>query len=220
MGDYTNNQKFYLIDPTELVNVDSDVNYNLLRADERVKALVEYQGTDVPSIVGSTVPKEIGYKWYKRYSNSVYVHTTFNGVTATYQDVNSVVDTWSTAGISFEPGYGSGSGLTDRIGYKVSNNIVTWRGFVVLNNQATELPANLTTDFMTIPTSLQPIRNKYCTVTGGNSTAGSFQLFRVLFPALGSADSRLEFIKYGGNSSSSSERYISLNEISYSIDDT
>jgi hypothetical protein len=71
---------------------------------------------------------------------------------------------------------------------------------------------------MTIPTSYLPTRSKYFTVYGGN--AGSdYQCARVFVPEKNAADKRLEFCRYGGVASSATERYLSLNNVYYGLDD-
>jgi hypothetical protein len=217
MGSYTNPQNFYLIDPTELVNVDNDLNYNLQRADTRIRSLVEYVYTDVPSITDSSLTKGTGFKWYKTYTNAIWnARDTTSGV---FQDPNAQVDSWSTSDIVFESGYGSTNLQEQRVGYSIFNGWVRWRGRVALTN-GNELPANTVTDFLTPPASTQPNKGRYFTVHGGNASGVDFQVFRVFIPAAGSADVRLEFIKYGGNSATSGDRYLSLNDVYYPLNDT
>lgn len=216
MGDYTSTQKYYLIDPEEFVAVDQDLNYNLRRADSRIKALVEYQVTAEASIVLSTnLEKDTGFKWYKSYTNSIwnYRNNTLS------QDVNCQIDTWSPNGITFETGYNSVDQGVDRVAYSSFNNFVRWRGRVRLNS-GDALPTNTTVDFMTVPTSILPVRAKYFTVYGGNSTGTEFQCFRIFVPASNAGDKRIEFCKYGGNGSANDENYISLNDVFYALDDT
>jgi hypothetical protein len=215
MGSYTENQKFYLIDGEELVNVEQDINYNLARADERVRPLVEYQITDEPQISSSSLPKDTGFKWYKTYTNAIYSYQANGGIA---QDVNASVDTWSVSGISFETGYGSADQGVDRIAYSVYNNFVRFRGRLVLNGGTSDLPANVITDFMTVPNSILPTRNKYITCYGGNAGT-DFQMFRIFIPNKTLPDGRIEFMKYGGNGSASTERYLSLNDVFYGLDD-
>lgn len=217
MGSYTNNQNFYLIDPTELVNVESDLNYNLRRTDERVKALVEYQTTDVPSL--ATLPKDVGYKFHKRSTNSVFnYHTDIStGITTHYQDPNAAVDDWSTTGLVFESGYASLTEPYERISYSLVNGWCRWRGRLMLNAQASEFPVQVITRFMNIPISCQPLTSKYFFVHGGNTTT-DFQAYRIFIAAAGSADTRWEYIRYGGpTSTSNAERYISFNDIWYPV---
>jgi hypothetical protein len=214
MGSYTNPQNFYLIDEDELVNVDNDLNYNLQRADDRVRPLVEYVITAEPSISASTLPKDTGFKWYKSYTNAIWNYR--DG--AVWQDTNSQVDSWSTSGLTFETGYDSANQEESRIAYSIFNGFVRWRGRLVLTSGG-ELPANTVVDFMTPPDAALPSKSRYFFVHGGNAASSSFQTFRIFIPAVGNADKRMEYIKYGGSSSSSDQRYISLNDLYYPIDD-
>lgn len=215
MGDYTPTQKFYLINGEELVNVEQDINYNWRRADERIKPLIEVQKTDLASITNSSVPKSTGYKWFKTYNNSFYYY--YNGEPV--RDTNSAVASWVVSGISFEPGYGSSNLEESRIAYSIQNGFVNLRGRLVLNGGANELPLNTTVNFMTLPAEARPARDKYFTIYGGNTTT-SFQAARLFVPSASSGDPRLEFCKYGGATSSSSvERYLSLNDVFYGLAD-
>jgi len=212
MGEYTPNQKFYLIDGSELINVDQDLNYNLSRAETHARPLIEYQMTDEPTIGGSTLPKDVGFKWYKEYTNSIWHYRDDGGI---YQDVNAWVDPWN-ADITFYNGYSSMNLNADRIAYSSFNGFVHLRGKLVLNGGADNLPANTTTKFMTIPDSLLPIDARYFTIWGGNASGGDFQCARVYIPAQGAADKRLEFCKYGGVATQATEKYLSLNDVYYS----
>lgn len=217
MGSYTNNQNFYLIDPTELVNVESDLNYNLRRADERVKALVEYQSTNEASL--ATLPKDIGYKYHKKSTNSIWnYHTSLStGITTHYQDTNAAVDTWSTSGIVYEASYASLVEPYETISYSLFNGWCRWRGRLMLNNQNSEFPMQTITRFMNIPVACQPVTAKYFFVHGGNTTA-DFQAYRIFVAPAGGADTRWEYIRYGGTTSTSNaERYISFNDIWYPV---
>jgi hypothetical protein len=216
MGTFSTPQSFYLIDGNELVNVNQQINYNWQRADDRIKPLVEYLPTDVSSITDSSLIRETGFKWYKKWSNSIFYYR--DGLIL--EDVNCKVDTWSFSGITFETGYGSLDSDKSRIGYSISDNFVRWRGRLVLNGTANDLPLNTTVDFMTPPDSALPARSKYFTVYGGDAGGGSnYQIFRVFVPAVSSGDKRVEFIKYGAAAITTGERYLSLNDIYYSLDD-
>jgi hypothetical protein len=216
MGSYTDPQNFYLINSDELVNVDQDLNYNLQRADDRVRPLVEYVVTDEPSISASSLPKDTGFKWWKTYTGAIFNY--LDG--SVRQDVNCSVDEWSVTGLTFETGYGSVDQDVNRIAYSVTvDGFVRFRGRLHLTSGG-ELPANTTVNFLTLPSSILPVRQKYFTIYGGNAAASDFQCFRIFVPQQGSGDDRMEYIKYGGNSASASDRYFSLNDVFYSINDT
>lgn len=216
MGDYTSKQKFYLIDGSELVNVDQDLNYNLARADARIKPLVEYQVTDEPSITTSSLPKETGFKWYKTYTNSIWAQREDGLV---YQDTNAWVDGWSTSDITFYNNYGSMNLDADRVAYTAFNGFVRFRGKLVLNGGGTDLPANTTTKFMEIPSQwLHPTKARYLMVYGGNSST-DFQCARIYVPPQTATDKRIEFCKYGGSATGNIEKYLGLNDVFYSHTD-
>lgn len=215
MGEYTDTQRFYLADPEELVSVENDLNYNLRRADERVRNLVEYQYTDEQSITVSSLTKEQGFKWYKSYSNSVW----FGRGTGTqiWQSVANPVDEWKVTGLSFESGYQSMDSDINRTAYCITGNWVRLRGRVIRTGQL-EIPTESIINFLTLPDEAMPKRARYFTVWGGNATS-DFQVFRVFIPAVTDGDKRMEMMKYGGNATSEAERYISLNDIFYPLDD-
>lgn len=215
MGSYTDPQNFYLIDGSELVSVEQDLNYNLKRADDRVRPLVEYLVTDEPTITTSSLPKDTGFKWYKTYTGAIYHYR--GGI---FQDINASIDTWSVSGLSFESGYGSLDQEENRIAFSLTpDGFVRWRGRLVLDNQASELPLNTTINFLTPPASVLPVRARYFTLYGGNASGTDFQCFRLFVPQAGAADTRLEFVKYGSTASSSGERYLSLNDVYYALND-
>lgn len=217
MGSYTDPQRFYLIDPDEIVNVDNDLNYNIQRADERVRPLVEYAVTDVASISSADIPKDTGFKWYKTFTGGIWSSRDAAGNLA--QDPNSYIDTWSTLSLIFDSAYVSGDD-EHRVSYSVStDNWVTFRGRVS-RTDGEELPANTTVDFLTPPVSILPNKNRYFFVHGGNAVTGDFQVFRVFIPASTNADLRMEFIKYGGNADTVGERFFTLNDITYPLNDT
>lgn len=219
MSGYTDNQGFYQIGGSELVSVENNLNYNLRRADERVKALVEYQVTDVPSILNAGIPVDIGYKFYKTYTNAIwnYRRNSVTGSLGVFQDGNAAVDSWTFNVGTFEPGWGSQDFGDNRIGYSIFNGFVRWRGRLALTNGG-EIAANTTFNFLTAPAETRPERARYAFCYGGESIS-SYQTARVLIAAAGAADLRMEFVKYGGNSLSPSDRYINLNGLQYPLVD-
>lgn len=217
MGSYTSKQRFYLIDGDELVNVGNDLNYNIKRADERVCPLLGYQYTDVPSVAASDLPKDIGFKWYKTYTNAIWnYHRKSETSIGVWQDPNSRVDSWESTGISFESGYSSTNLEESRVSYSIFNGWVRWRGRVTLDSGNTDFPTNTTVGFLVPPSNVRPSRAKYFFVHGGNST-GDFQVFRIYIPARSASNPRMEYVKYGGTSTAG-ERYISLNDIYYPLE--
>lgn len=214
MGNYSPNQNFYLTDPDELVNVEQDLNYNMRLADARVRPLVEYQWTDEPVIGQSDLPKDTGFKWYKSYTNSVWVYREDTGVT---QDTNSQIDTWST-GLTWAAGYGPANNNVDNVAITMQNGMVRLRGQVVLNGGASDLPLNVSTNVFEIPVQFKPVDPCYITLYGGNASSGDFQTFRFFVPGAAAGSQFCQFIKYGGTGSSASERFLSLNGVYFTVD--
>jgi hypothetical protein len=214
MGEYSPNQRFWLIGENDLVNVEQDLNYNLNRVDYRMRTLVEYMKTDVASVSDSSLVKEVGMKWYKTATNAVwYCHAGLNLIS---QDPNAAVDTWRTD-ITFEAGYGSVDSSTNRIGCCIANGMVRLRGKLKLNN-FDSLPKNVSTDFMTLPVDAHPTKSRYFFVHGGEGLT-QFQTARIFIPAATNPDLRCEFIVYGQAGAPSSNNFLNLNDAYYPISD-
>lgn len=221
MGSYTDSQKFYLIDPSELVNVESDINYNFRRMDTRLRNLVDYKVTDVSNITNSTLEKEVGYKWYKTASNSIWNwhKRASTNTSEPFQDPNAVVQTWSSSVGTFVTGYGSLNQESDRIGYSIFNGWVQWRGKLVLNGGASELPLNVGTSFLTPPTNLMPNRTRYFLCSGGYSVVGDYQIARIVVPSPTDSVTRMSFTRWGSNGGNNLNRFINLNDLRYPLND-
>lgn len=217
MGSYTSVQQFYLIGEDDLVDVDQNLNYNLQRADDRMRPLVEYARTNSASITTDpALTREVGFKYYKTFSNAIFYGVNTFGTMA--QDGNGIVPGWSTTGITFEPNYGSLDLSTNRISWaKYFNSWCRLRGALMFNNLSA-FPKNVTTKFMTLPPVMYPAKSRYFFLQMGNGS-GQAQTARVFIPAAGSADLRLEFCAYGPDGTTSDQRYISLNDIYYPIND-
>lgn len=214
MGDYTPNQKFWRIGSGDLVNVEQDLNYNLDRVDYRMRTLVEYMKTDVQSISGTpSMVKEPGMKWYKTYSNAIwYAHDN----TGIYQDPNAQVDQWFTD-ITFEAGFSSLDTGSNRIGYSTFGGQVRLRGKLIRTGLAA-FTKNTATDVFTLPTAVLPAKSRYCFVHMGEGLT-QFQTARVFIPAATAGDLRCEVIVYGQDGAPSSNNYVSLNDVYYTIND-
>lgn len=211
---------FNTLEDTDLVEVEPDINYNFRRADSWIKPLIEYQMTDEESITGSDLPREIGFKYYKWYSNSLWSARS-SGATTVYQDPNTTVSTWSTSFGSFVSGYSSQDELENKVAVNVFNGWVTWRGRVVLNGGSSVLPSHVVSNFITLNSDLIPTRARYFTVGAGDAAAAADpQVFRVFIPPASSSDKRMEFIKYGGAAATVADRYVCLNTIRYPLNDT
>lgn len=218
MGSYSATQGFYEPGADEFVDVESQLNYNLRRADDRVRQLIEWQY--VPSNY-KTIPdaypvREVGMKYYKAYSNCPQYTTTTNGKLTLGQDSNSIVFSWSSSGISFQGGYQSENTAEQLISYRrdLVTNTVHWRGGLKLNASADDIPLNTNITVMTIPSNVRPTRGKYFYVHMGFAT-GNFACCRVLFQPGGT----VEINKMGIAQTDSTQRAVSFNDISYPIGD-
>lgn len=214
MGNYSPNQNFYLTDPDELVNVEQDLNYNIRLADARVRPLVEYQWTDAPNIGQSDLPKDTGFKWYKARTNTIWAYTERGSVT---QDPNSQVNNWRTDFV-WAAGYGPLNNNIDSVAATVYNGMVRLRGMVVLNGGATDLPVNTSTNVFELPVALKPVDPQYFTIYGGNAASGDYQVFRFFVPGAAAGNQNCQFHKYGGTASGATERFLSLNNVFYTLD--
>lgn len=216
MGSYTPNRKYYLIDPSQFVNVEQDINFNFKKYDEEAPYLLTYRATDSSYITGDHY-LGAGYKFFKRKTNSVWVSRVDGG--PIYQDVNATVQSWSTTGFTFETGYGSMDQNENRISYHVDSYTkqVTWRGRLVLNGGSSSLPLNVSTKFMSVDPSILPSVAKYFTVYGGN-VSNDYLIARIYVPASNSTDLRVEFCCYGATPQPAGERFINLSTVSYPLE--
>lgn len=216
MGEYSPNQGFYIIDGDELVNVETDVNFNMERADAIVKPLIQHQmlPPDVSSITSSDYPKGLGYKWWKRWSNSIYTWSapTPGGTPVARQDGNSTVEFWTSI-TAFSTGWSNYDSNPNPVQYHLSNGIVRLRGRAKYN---AEIPANTPIDVLTLPTEIIPNTERFFLVSGGNSAA-SFQMFRVTITGASTSPKTLQIVKYGGNATTTNDRYLNLNAIMYPL---
>lgn len=220
MGEYTANQNFYKPDPDEFVDVDSQIAYNFRRADERVRAMVEYQYTDVPVISG-VEPSDKGYKFFKASTNTVYVRRT-EDLILSQASPNGDTDSFTTSGLSSQNGYRSVDFATQQLSYRVepTSGVCTWRGSVQLNDAADQIPLNTNTVVFTMPAagsaSPTPIaRSKYFLVHMGIATGG-FSILRIFFGSNGN----IEINRMGINQTDPTQRYISFNDIQYPTRET
>ncbi|MFF5977067.1 hypothetical protein ACFY7C_36805 [Streptomyces sp. NPDC012769] len=204
---YTPDQGFYLINGEDLVNPATDINYNMSRCDEKLKPLVEYYVTDVPDITASAIPKDVGYKFYKQYSNSTWVWSA-NPVGTTpsmRQEPNGAVPGWLSTDITFASGWSSDS--TEVVQYSTASNFVQLRGKLVYN---TTIPSNtLLSNILTLPVSMRPNTDRSWIISGGQGV-DDFQMFRAV---IGSASGALSVYKYGNGPIDPSHNYISLDTV-------
>lgn len=220
MGSYTPNQNFYKPDSDEFVDVDTQINYNLRRADERVRAMIEWQYTEA-AIISGTEPRDVGYKFYKASTNSLYVAPYSDLDLQQSSNLNSTLS-WTTSGLSSQGGYRSVDFATQQLSYRVEgfDGQCTWRGAIQLNDTADQIPVNTNIVVFTMPaagsTSPTPLsRAKYFYVHMGIAP-GDFSCARVLFKTNG----EIEINRMGIGQTDPAQRYISFNDISYPTRDT
>jgi hypothetical protein len=215
LGTYTATQDFYKPAPDEFVDVESQINYNLRRADEDVRAKVEWQYTELPVISGFA-PRELGYKFYKASTNSLFVCAEAD-LTLQQHSPFCPTEAWTASGIlSFPGGYQSEDLDTKRLSYSKEgfDGIVQWRGSLKLNNYD-QIPLNTNIQVMTIDPAIAPARSKYFTVHMGIQ-AGNYSICRVLFLNTGS----VEINRMGINQTDPTQRFVSFNDIQYPTNDT
>lgn len=212
MGTYTSNQNFYLIGTSDFIDVDTDLNYNWDRADERIRGLVEYQRTDAASISVANLPREVGYKFYKTYTNSLWNCQASDG--SIYQDPNAQVDSWSNSGISYSTGYTSDTATDGAVSYSSFNGWVHLRGRI-LHNSGAAFPTYTGTQFMTLPASVTPTGTRDICVSGGDDPT-NYQYFQIAIDTTG----KCWFTLMGATTPVANQNFLPLNEIMFPINTT
>jgi len=215
VGTYTNTQKLYKVAPDEIVEVESNLNYNWTRLDRRVKNLVEWNIDEDASLI-QTYPQENGFKYFKRYSNSLWYSwaNATTGVQEFFQDAGSNVGNWTLMPDLTSP-------WTNVIDHKLMYRL-TSAGTVQLRGRLrygayTEIPLNTTFDLGTLPTSIRPTSStgRYFFKNNGDGDDIAFSQCRLLFGSNGG----FQVVRYNGVQSTVpvTERYIDFNGIEYPI---
>lgn len=211
MGTYTASQGFYKPDPDEFVDVESQVNFNIRRADEKVRALVEWQYTEAPVISGSE-PRDVGYKFFKASTNSLYTQKTATDFSQA--DSNGVTETWNNVDYAFLNSYQSVNDDEMALSYTErywGNGLVRWRGGIRLN-AGDEIPLNTSINVLQLSgIRIVPFTNKYFNCHMGDPTTG-YSFVRILF----GGDGVVSIVRQGSAMTLPAQRYISFNDISYS----
>lgn len=215
MGIYTPNQAFYKPEPTEFVDVDTQVNYNLRRADERVRAMIEWQYTEA-AIISGNEPRDVGYKFFKAATNTFYICGD-PSLDLVQHSSNGDTDEWTTGGLAAVGGYRSVDFNENQLSYRVepTDKQVSWRGNIMLNDTQDQIPVNTNIVVFTMPSFCTPARSKYFHVHMGIATAG-YSIARILFKNTG----EIEINRMGIAQTNVTERYVSFNDISYPTNDT
>lgn len=225
MGDYTATQHFYKPDPEELVDVETQLNYNVERADHRVRALVEWLRTDV-EVIENSEERETGFKFFKVHSNSLWVAQDNSGdvhFPSSNNDVDSWIDLGSSSGATFVNSYTDDVFDTDddedlrrELCYRreFSDGMVYWRGLVNLTDDADQIPLNQNIIIVTgVPTEARPKRNKYFFTHMG--VTSQFSVARIMFKTNG----EIEINRMGVNQSDPTQRFLSFNDCHYATNE-
>lgn len=182
MGSYTSTQKLYKTSPNEVVDVETQLNYNLRRLDSRVRSLVEYQVE--PTLEIPTDDREVGMKWFKSSTNSFWLYKNITGFAPSQELVQAndraQTDDWHDAesylkGSWVNPNAWPNSHIAWR---KDSAGMVEWRGIIALSGYA-DFQQNVIVDVLTIPTEALPSRAKYFTVAVGDGFSNGVNVARV-----------------------------------------
>lgn len=224
MGSYTNNFKFYKPNPSEAVDVNSQLNKNLDIVDFHAKGLMDYelfntQVSRIPTDVLSA--RKPGHKFYKPYSNSIYAEDT-NPLLAPIQDASAFVSPWVDVNNANYIKTTSGAWApypSQPPAYRVITNQFTtateieWTGRLWLGGATLVIQFNYT-PVMIIPPEAIPTVAKYFNVPAGNTTTGYSEV-RVLINPSGNVD----FFKLGqAVPSTSTENYVDLGAVRYNKD--
>lgn len=217
MGSFTSSLKLYKPDPTEFVDVNSQLNDNWAICDKQVRRLLEYElVTDNNPDVFQAIPRS---RYYKLYSNSPMAYFPYYY----YMDPGAFVSTWIKASSALSGSYIEHPDYP--IGYRLIKKSISptiteveWTGSAWLNGS--NLPLNTNTVFGILPSAAIPASTKYFTVNCGNAST-SYSIARVIFSAgaVGTAD--MEFKRYGDTAGTDSgENRIDLTGIKYSLEVT
>lgn len=210
MGEYTPVQKFYKPAETDLVTVETDVDYNWRRLDKRTKPLVEWEPSDQTTLTGN-VPLEQNFKYYKLSSASKWV-STFNGTNqAVTQDNNAYVPSWSlvTPDAGWETGPIQRLMACQTFG---SEDMIHWRG--IIRFTVGELPIKTSTLIASaIPTQFRPLGTdrEFQACTGEPQTTTNVATVMLRFTTAG----EIRMFKYGVGTMTTPNRFISFAGISY-----
>ena len=199
MGTYTGTLKFYKPDPTEFVDVETQLNRNWDITDKAFKRLLEYEYTTLqtPDIVDSVDRA----RFYKSYSNSAMAY--FRPSNIFYQDPGAYVASWSSMSQyltnSYVPHPDFGLHVRTVESSFTSTKEIEWTGAVWLGGS--NLPVNTTVSFASgIPSVYRPVTAKYFMVYGGN-TASDFSVARIAI----FTDGVMQFTRYGAAAGATSD---------------
>lgn len=213
MGDYTAKFRLYKTDPSELVDVEGQLNYNWKVLDEHVKRLMEYRYTNVTSVNNDFTDKIPMHRFYKTWSNSLL----FEGNDGTLdQDSLARVRGWTSAKSLMGAGWGNkhDNGLYYRLSARPGSGTarVEWTGSIEYNNGALIPAYTSLTNVLTLPEGVRPKMSRYFQRSAGN-TDTDYSVARIIFNRNGNVD----LIRYGSNPSSSGHNKIDFGSIVYDV---
>lgn len=203
MGEYSPTQKLYKVDGNEIVDVESNLNYNWTLLDDRIKKLIDWFPTDVSQITGN-IPFENGFKFLKRETNTHWY--AWDGLL--YQDFAAFVpvQTLVTPAAGWE-----NADNTKRLMVARTFDKVYLRGKVRLSSGA-ELPIKTLTTIATLPLDFRPTTVRHYLQPGGNSPSGQPCISLIVINTTGT----IQFIKYGtAQGTAVTDRFINLYGIEF-----
>lgn len=214
MGTYTTNLRFYKPDPTEFVDVETQLNNNWDIADDAVRKLFEYQYSNLST--PDTANSILRQRFYKTYSNSLVAYFRASGVWL--QDATACVYPWVNASSLFTNGTEE-SNPDDPVFYRIvkktggTTTEIEWTGSFWAGGGNMDLDTNIA-NVMALPVSLRPTVSKYFDCYAGNCSA-DYSFARVVFLSSGT----VEYKRYGSNTQTSDgEKRIDLTGIKYNLE--
>lgn len=203
MGDYTVTQKLYKPTATDVVNVETDLNYNWSRLDGRIKRLIDWYPSNNAQLTGNE-SFENGFKYFKRETNSHW----YVWDNAVMQDIGAYVPQWVT--ITPAAGWQNVPGC--RLMFANVAGKVFMRG-KIRQSSGGELPIKtLTTVATGIPALAIPTTVRHYLMPGGNAPVGQPAATLMVINTSGT----IQFIKYGtAQGTAADDRYVNFSGIEY-----
>lgn len=211
MGSYTPKQRLYKVDPEEIVDPETNLNYNWRKLDDSIKHLIEWAPTDA-EFISSEEDISNGRKFLKRRNNATMIG--WNGTL--YQDMRAYVNGWTLIPTSaFNAAWEHvPNAAMGRMMYTIdSDGDISLRGTMRLKGGAA-ITAKTTYDVLTLPTAARPIENRYYFRHMGNADAPEYAVNRFLIGSSGG----IQIVRYGGDQGNANERYITFSGISFPRD--
>lgn len=209
MGEYTPGQKLYKVAANEIVNAESNLNYNWRKLDDSVRHLLGWAPTDKTSLYEED--HDPGRKFLKRQSNSTWICDATN---TPRQDTQAFVNTWtlipsSVLDPAWEPYNDPNFG---RLAYSVdADGDISLRGTLQMVGQAA-IPLKTTINVITaLPVGARPDNPRYLFKHCGNADTPSYSVVRFFIGATG----LVSIVRSGVAQSTAAERYITFNGLTF-----